>query len=257
MTNKSMRFVPRTPLEAEVVRLAARGRRLSVEDFIRIAVLQAACKTGGVFDLPADADVAVEAACTTLAAAAARLASSAAGSAAPGEAEQVVALVDWDTEWKFQERPQRDKNLWFQATQEEQSALRQLKITAGEIVHGTRRTSSVSQMEMADRLREQAWMTPSNRVVRKTGLPEMPLPAGSARVDGGVLSLAIGDLAVRIVLRAKNRKAYPGPGVFKDADLKQIAGGRWELYYSAYEHAEPVKILHRPQRRPGRVRHSR
>ncbi len=255
MTNKAMRFVPRTPLEAELVRLAARGRRLSVEDFIRVAVLQAACKTEGVFDLPADQDVAVEAACTTLAAAAARLASATMGSEVPGETAQIVALVGLKADWDFQERPQRDKKLWFQATQEEQSALRQFKITAGEIVHGTSKDSPVGR-QMADWLREQAWMTPSNRVVRKTGLPMMPLPAGSPRVDGGVLSLAIGDLAVCIVLRAKNRKAYPGPGVFKDAALEQVAGGRWNLYYSAYEHAEPVKILHRPQRRPRKGRHS-
>lgn len=54
MTSKSLRFVPRTPREAEVVRLAARSRRLSVDDFIRVAVLRAACQTRGAFALPAD-----------------------------------------------------------------------------------------------------------------------------------------------------------------------------------------------------------
>lgn len=247
MKNESMRFLPRTPLEAEVVRLAARGRCLSVENFIRIAVLRAACKTEGVFDLPADSDVTVESACTTLGSAAERLASAAAGSAAPGEAAQFVARVFWKSDWDFQRRPQRDEALWFKATEKEQSALRQLKIAAGEIVHGTRKDSPVS-LQMVDWLREQAWMTPSNRVARKTGLPVIPLPAGSARVDGGVLSLAIGDLAARIVLRAKNRNAYPGPGVFKDAALEQVAGGRWNLYYSAYERAEPVKSQRRARR---------
>ena len=165
MKNESMRFLPRTPLEAEVVRLAARGRCLSVENFIRIAVLRAACKTEGVFDLPADSDVTVESACTTLGSAAERLASAAAGSTAPGEAAQFVARVFWKSDWDFQRRPQRDEALWFKATEKEQSALRQLKIAAGEIVHGQRKDSSVS-LQMVDWLREQAWMTPSNRVAR-------------------------------------------------------------------------------------------
>ncbi|OIQ75868.1 hypothetical protein GALL_424560 [mine drainage metagenome] len=98
---------------------------------------------------------------------------------------------------------------------------------------------------MVDWLREQGWMTPSNRVARKTGLPVIPLPAGSARIDDGVLSLAIGDKAARIVLRAQNRNAYPGPGMFKDAALEQVAGGRWNLYHSAYERTEPVKSQRR------------
>ena len=128
MNHDTMRFMPRAPLEAELVRLAARGRRLSVGDFIRIAVLRAACPTQGVFDLPADSDVAAASARATLGSAAERLASAAAaGSAAPSEAVQIAARAVWETEWKFQERPQRDKKLWFQATQEEQSALRQLK----------------------------------------------------------------------------------------------------------------------------------
>jgi hypothetical protein len=147
-----------------VVRLAARGRRLSERDFVRIAVLRAACQTQGLFDLPADSDVAVEAACATLGAAAARLAD-AAGLAAPGEAALIVARVGWQVDWAFQRRPQHDKKLWFQATQEEQSALRQLKVTAGAIVHGTRKDSPISR-QMVDWLREQAWMTPSHRAAR-------------------------------------------------------------------------------------------
>lgn len=236
MKNQSIPFIPRTPQEAEVVRLAARGRRLSERDFIRIAVLRAACQTQGVFDLPADAEVAVEAACATLGVAAARVADAAA-STAPGEAEQIAAQVLWKVDWDFQRKPQRDKRLWFQATQEEQSALRQLKITAGEIVHGTRKDSPVS-LRMVDWLREQAWMTPSNRAARKTGLPVIPLPAGSARIDDGVLSLAIGDSVARVALGVKNRNAYPGSGMFKEAALEQVAGGRWSLHHSAYERAE-------------------
>jgi hypothetical protein len=221
-----------------VVRLAARGRRLSERDFIRIAVLRAACQTRGVFDLPANSDVAVEAACATLGAAAARLAD-VAGSAAPGEAGQIAAQVLWKVDWDFQRRPQQDKKLWFQATQEEQSALRQLKVTAGEIVHGTRKDSPVSR-QMVDWLREQAWMTPSNRAARKAGLPVIPLPDGSARIDDGVLSLAISDSVARVALRARNRNAYPGSGMFKDAALEQVASGRWSLYYSVYERLEPA-----------------
>jgi hypothetical protein len=179
----------------------------------------------------------VEAACATLGAAAERLAE-AADSAAPGEAEQIAAQVLWETDWAFQRRPQQDKKLWFRATQEEQSALRQLKITAGEIVHGTSKDSPVSR-QMVDWLREQAWMTPSNRVARKAGLPVIPLPPGSARIDDGVLSLAIGDSVARVALRARNRNAYPGSGMFKDAALEQVAGGRWSLYYSVYERLEP------------------
>lgn len=243
MKNKSIPFIPRTPLEAELVRLAARGRRLSERDFVRIAVLRAACQTEGAFDLPADSEIAVEAAYATLGAAAARLADAAA-STAPGEAEQIAAQVLWKTDWDFQRRPQRDKKLWFQAAQEEQSALRQLKIAAGEIVHGTRKDPPVS-LRMVDWLREQAWMIPSNRVARKTGLPVIPLPAGSARIDDGVLSLAIGDSVARVVLRAQNRNAYPDSGVFEDAALEQVAGGRWGLYHSEYKRDEPGKSQRR------------
>jgi hypothetical protein len=35
MKNKSIPFIPRTPLEAELVRLAARGQHLSERDFVR------------------------------------------------------------------------------------------------------------------------------------------------------------------------------------------------------------------------------
>jgi hypothetical protein len=79
-------------------------------------------------------------------------------------------------------------------------------------------------------------------------MPVIPLPDGSARIDDGVLSLAIGNSVARIVLGVKNRNAYPGSGVFKEAALEQVAGGRWHLYYSVYERAEPVKSLRRPRR---------
>ena len=192
------------------MRLAARGRCVSVEEFVRVAVLRAACDLQGAF-------------------------------AAPGESEQAVAAIQWRAEQTFRREPRRDSVLCFRASGQEQQALMGLKVVLGEIVHG-RRASNVVGVRLADWLREQAWQTPSNRVARKTGLSVVPLPPGSARVEDGALVISMGSLAVTVQLGERNRRAYPGPGVFEDGQLVQTSGGRWDLRHSAYRTAvAPIK----------------
>lgn len=45
----------------------------------------------------------------------------------------------------------------------------------------------------------------------------------------------------RVMVGKRNRKTYPGPGVFEDAALSLTAGGRWTLRFSAYVRTEPAK----------------
>lgn len=232
MANPPNRFCVRlrTPREVNLVRLAAEGRHMSIEDFLRIAVLQAACQTQGVFGLPADSTI--DASHARLASAAERLHAEAQGPQGPGEAVQIVAEEFLKVEEIFKKKPKRTHALWFKPSDDEQAELQRLKVALGDIVHGREGAQSV-EPKLVDGLRELAWQFESNRARRKTGLPVMTLPDGAARVEDGVLSIKVGLCSVRVTLGRKNRKTCPGPSVFMDAALQQVAGGRWKLLHSA------------------------
>jgi hypothetical protein len=235
-------FRAHTPREAELVRLAARGCRLSVSDFVRAAVLRAACEVRRSLPLPSDLDQCLDA-LPDKADAIAATPPIATTLNAPGESDQIVAQVRWDIEEKFRGVIKRNETLWLKPSPEEHDALQAFKVAIGDIVHGKTPPDVIGGNRMLDQVRELAWRVDANRIYRKKGLPQIPLPTGSARIDDGVLTLSIGALRVGVRLGPRNRKTYPGPGVFHHAILEQFAGSRWELRFAAYEalSAAPIK----------------
>lgn len=223
--NDPIVFAPRTPREADLVRLAARGRHLSVSEFVRIAVLRAACDMAASFVVPSNLDQIIDQSTDFV---------------TPSGTQQTVAQIQLGVEWDFQRTPEQTGTLWFKPTAEEHRCLQQMKIVLGDVVHGHAPPDLVGT-RAADWLREQAWRTPANRIKRRTGLSVIHFPPGSPRINDGVLILAVGSVETHIHLGEHNRKSYPGPGSFEGATLVQIAGGRWTLRYATYTAAAPIK----------------
>lgn len=213
---------------------------MSVADFVRAAVLRAACDTQGALAKLPDEETLDTLLDTPQTTASKPVTGSAPMLAVPGEPEQIVAQIQWGVEWDFKPAPKQQSAIWFKTSADEQLALNEMKSTLGAIVHGQKPADMIG-LRLTDWLREHAWMTKANRVARKTGLSVVPFPPGSCGVEDGFLVLSMGPIAVRIALGEKNRKAYPGPGVFEDAALEQLAGGRWNLRYSAYKTSNPQK----------------
>lgn len=217
------------------MRLAARGARMSVQDFVRAAVLRAACDVRSRQDCPVDLDrhlaTLEEDRCVTPSRDPSPDADLEPRIIAPGEAEQIVATLQWDVDWKFHRPAAHTHALWVQPEPSERGPLREFQRTLGAVVHGRLPSEAIGR-NAYDWLREHAWRIEANRTDRPTGLVRVPIPDGGARIDDGVLILAVGSLSVKITLGKKNRNAHPGHVVLRDALLEPVGGGKWKVRYS-------------------------